>query len=182
MRTHTPSEKKMALVPYESNDWLDFKRRYWGTEILPTDLWPTPASWSAYRELCKRNGYVRPWLDTYTWTDLDCIERDVKITRDVFQVRLDVHHFRSYEITVKIEGNAIVIRGKHDKRPKVNGYIERQFERRYDLSSDFRVRDVTSTLSSDGILTVKAYPTLPAITPSVRFVPVTQTFRPSYWD
>lgn len=170
----------MALVPYENNDWLDFKRRYLGTEILPYDLLPTPASWSAYRELCKTNGWVRPWLDTY-W-DLDCVEREVRINKDVFEVKLDVHHFRSYEITVRVIGNSIVVRGKHDKRPKVNGYVERQFERRYDLSSDFRVRDVTSTLSTDGILTVKAYPTLPAITPSVRYVPVTQTFRPSYLD
>lgn len=158
----------MALVPYTRNDWLDL-------------VAPTPASWFAYRSLCKANGYVRPWLDTY-WTDLDCIERDVRVNKDIVQIQLDVHHFRSYEITVKVEGNSIVIRGKHDKRPKVNGYVERQFERRYDLSPDFRIRDVTSTLSSDGILTVKAYPTYPAITPSVRFIPVTQTFRPSYLE
>lgn len=156
----------MALVPYTRNDWLD--------------LVPTPATWSAYRSFCKSNGYVRPWLDTYTWTDLDCVERDIRINKDLVHIQLDVHHFRSYEITVKVEGNSIVVRGKHDKRPKVNGYVERQFERRYDLSPDWRIRDVVCNLSSDGILTVKAYPTYPAITP--RFVPVTQTFRPSYLE
>lgn len=52
---------------------------------------------------------------------------------------------------------------------------------KYDLSSDFRIRDVTSSFSSDGVLTIKAYPVIPA--PALAYyrdVPVYQTFRPSY--
>lgn len=177
----------MALVPYESRiqeykDWLEYKRR-WNDDLSPSEwFYPAPSSWLAYRSLCTPNGYLRPWVDTY-YGDLNCIERDVKITKDLFQVQLDVHHFKSYEIDVKVVGNSIVIKGKHDKRPKVNGYIERQFERKYDLSSDFRIRDISSTLSSDGVLTVKAFPVLPAPTLAyIRNVPVYQTFRPSYLD
>lgn len=137
----------MALVPYESRiqeykDWLEYKRR-WNDDLTPSEwFYPTPSSWLAYRSLCSPNGYLRPWVDTY-YGDLNCIERDVKITKDLFQVQLDVHHFKSYEIDIKVVGNSIVIKGKHDKRPKINGYVERQFERKYDLSSDFRIRDIS---------------------------------------
>lgn len=185
----------MALVPYENrirnykdwkawNDWVEVKRR-WDDDLAPAEwLLPTPATWAAYRDLCARNGYgyLRPWVDTY-YGDLNCVERDVKINKDLFQVQLDVHHFKSYEISVKVVGNTIVVKGKHDKRPKVNGYIEREFERKYDLSNDFRIRDVTSAFSSDGMLTIKAYPVVPA--PALAYyrdVPVYQTFRPSYLD
>ncbi|XP_031627290.1 alpha-crystallin B chain-like [Contarinia nasturtii] len=177
----------MALVPYERRiaeykDWLEAKRR-WNDDLLVSEwFWPTPQSWSAYRSLCTPGGYLRPWVDSY-YGDLNCVERDVKVTKDLFQVQLDVRHFKSYEIQVKVVGNSIKITGKHDKRPKVNGYIERQFERTYDLSNDFRIRDVTSSLSTDGILTVKAYPTVPP--PSlayVRNIPTYQTFRPSYLE
>lgn len=76
-----------------------------------------------------------------------------------------------------------MVKGKHDRRPKTDGYIERSFERRYDLSNDFKIRDISSTFSSDGVLTVKAFPQLPAITPAyIRNVPVLQTYRPSYLD
>lgn len=180
----------MALVPYENRiqsykdykDWLELKRK-WNDEYSYGDwLWPTPSSWSAYRSLTTPNGYIRPWVDTY-YGDLNCVERDVKITKDVFQVQLDVRHFKSYEIDIKVVGNSIVIKGKHDKRPKINGYIERQFERKYDVSSDFRIRDISSTLSTDGILTVKAYPEVPAPALAyIRNVPVYQTYRPSYLE
>lgn len=183
----------MALVPYENRireykdwrewkDWVETKRR-WDDDLTPTEwLWPTANTWSAYRAFCTRNGYLRPWVDTY-YGDLNCVERDVKITKDQFQVQLDVHHFKSYEINVKVVGNTIVVKGKHDKRPKVNGYIEREFERKYDLSNDFRIRDVTSSLATDGILTVKAYPVVPAPALAyIRDVPVYQSFRPSYLD
>lgn len=120
----------MALVPYESRiaeykDWLEAKRR-WNDDVWANDwIWPSPAAWSNYRSLCTPNGYLRPWVDSY-YGDLNCVERDVKVTKDVFQVQLDVRHFKSYEIDVRVVGNSIVIKGKHDKRPKVNGYIERQ--------------------------------------------------------
>lgn len=173
----------MAMVVYDNEEWLDFKRR---TEIMPSDLWPTPFLWSVYRTLCDANGYVRPWVDVYWrkyWDEINCVERTLIINKDLFEVQLDVHNFRSYELTVKVIGNLIVIKGKHDKRPKVNAYVERQFERRYDLSTDFKIKNISSTLSSDGILTVKAYPSVPAIQPAyIRNVPVLQTFRPSYLD
>lgn len=66
-------------------------------------------------------------------------------------MQFDVHHFKPYEIEVKVVGNSIVIKVKRDKCPKVNRYIERQFERKYNskLSIGFRIRNFTSSLSSD---------------------------------
>lgn len=171
----------MALTPYD-DDWWDFKRRVrFNTDIIPNDLLPTPASWAIYRSICSSTGSVRPWIDS-NWKNLDGMEREVHLTNDIFQVSLDARHFRSYEISVKVVNNSIVIEGKHDKRPQIDGYVARKFERRFDLSKVFKIRDVNSTLSSDGILTVTAYPEYPAILPNVRHVPIVQTFRPSYWE
>lgn len=179
----------MALVPYKRPDdwWLDWDRtwdRDWSLVPQPVrEFWPTPSSWEAYRQLCRENGYVRPWLDRrWHWTDLDGMERSARIDKDGFEVRLDVHQFKSYEITVRVENNTIIVEGKHDRRPNVQGYIERRFTRRYDLSSEFKIRDVSSNLSSDGILTVKALPAYPAIGATVKYFPVHQTHRPSYLD
>lgn len=131
----------MALVPYESRiaeykDWLEAKRR-WNDDVWANDwILPSPTAWANYRSLCTPNGYLRPWVDSY-YGDLNCVERDVKVTRDVFQVQLDVRHFKSYEIDVRVVGNSIVIKGKHDKRPKVNGYIERQCMTIYNFFCSF---------------------------------------------
>ncbi|XP_037045957.1 alpha-crystallin A chain-like [Bradysia coprophila] len=173
----------MSLVPYDyDNDWLDFKRRVrFNTDITPSDLLPTPASWAIYRSICSSTGSVRPWMDS-NWSNLDGMEREVHVTKDIFQVSLDVRHFKSYEISVKVVNNSIVIEGRHDKRPQIDGYVARKFERRFDLAKVFKIRDVNSTLSTDGILTVTAYPEYPTILPNVRHVPVVQTFRPSHWD
>lgn len=168
----------MALVPYKTpdEDWLEWKRR------ADSWLWPTPATWDAYRAFLRNRGYTAPYYDGLYWTDLDTQERQVQINKDGFKVCLDVQQFKSYEISVRVENNSIIIEGRHDKRPNVRGYIERKFTRRYDLSNEFKIRDVTSDLSSDGILTVKAYPAYPAIGATVKYIPVHQTFRPSYLD
>lgn len=172
----------MSLVPYDNlydNDWLDFRRRvHFSTDILPKDLLPTPASWAVYRNICSSTGSVRPWLDS-NLGNLDGMEREVHVSSDIFQVSLDVRHFKSYEISVKVINNSIVIEGQHDKRPQIDGYVARKFERRFDLAKVFKIRDVNSTISSDGVLTVTAYPEY-AASSSVRHIPVVQTFRPSY--
>lgn len=111
-----------------------------------------------------------------------------------FQVILDVQQFTPNEITVKTTEKHIVVEGKHEEKADEHGYISRHFVRRYQLPRkwfrcqsensllilNFRLagtnpNDISSTLSSDGVLTVTA-PLKPAIPQnSERFVPITQT-------
>lgn len=72
------------------------------------------------------------------------------------QVVLDVQQFSPNEITVRVIENAVVVEGKHDEKMDEHGYISRHFVRKYVLPKDAVLSDVTSALSSDGVLTITA--------------------------
>jgi HSP20 family molecular chaperone IbpA len=78
--------------------------------------------------------------------------------KDGFQVCMDVQQFSPNEISVKAVDNCILIEGKHEERQDEHGFISRQFTRRYALPKGYDAGAVTSTLSSDGVLTIKAPP------------------------
>lgn len=73
-----------------------------------------------------------------------------------FQVILDVQQFTPEEITVKAANNSVVVEGKHEEKRDEHGFISRQFSRRYLLPQGYDVVDLTSSLSSDGVLTITA--------------------------
>lgn len=78
--------------------------------------------------------------------------------KDGFQVCMDVQQFQPNEITVKTVDNSVVIEGKHEERQDEHGYISRQFTRRYTLPKGYDANNISSELSSDGVLTIKAPP------------------------
>lgn len=69
---------------------------------------------------------------------------------------LDVQQFSPDEITVKTVDNYVIVEAKHEERQDEHGYISRHFIRRYVLPPSHDLVNVTSTLSSDGVLTVTA--------------------------
>lgn len=105
-----------------------------------------------------------------------------RIDKERFQVNLDVQQFGPHEITVKTVDDFIVVEGKHEERPDEHGFVARQFVRRYQLPADYDPKDVVSSLSSDGVLTVMAPPkVIPppekegGKAPVERTIPVVQT-------
>lgn len=114
-----------------------------------------------------------------------------------FQVILDVQQFTPNEITVKTTEKHIIVEGKHEEKADEHGYISRHFIRRYQLpgiihkhkmcklifkyviffffcAAEINPNDISSTLSSDGVLTVTA-PLKQVQQNSERFVPITHT-------
>lgn len=89
------------------------------------------------------------------WKNYEGLEKKSHIGKDGFEVSLDVGHFQPNEITVKTDHHSIVIHAKHEEKQDDHGYISREFTRRYDLPGGFDPADVTSTLSSDGVLSIK---------------------------
>jgi crystallin alpha B len=71
-------------------------------------------------------------------------------------VILDVQQFAPDEIKVKLAGNSVIVEAEHEEKQDEHGYISRRFARRYVLPSSHDLMGVTSTLSSDGILTITA--------------------------
>ncbi|XP_041449796.1 heat shock protein 67B1-like [Drosophila obscura] len=70
----------------------------------------------------------------------------------------DRAQFSTRELTVRTIDNCIVVEGQHDEKEDGHGVISRHFIRKYMLPKSFDPAEVHSTLSSDGILTVKAPP------------------------
>ncbi|XP_016971634.1 heat shock protein 23 [Drosophila rhopaloa] len=85
-----------------------------------------------------------------------------KIGKDGFQVCMDVSHFKPSELVVKVQDNSVLVEGTHEEREDDHGFITRHFIRRYALPEGYDAEKVASTLSSDGVLTVKI-PKPPAI-------------------
>lgn len=171
----------MSLLPLILSDPLDYPRpsqifnQRFGLDLDPSDfLAPITRDLLSIR----RNpvGYYRPWLSAAARED---VGSTVSTDSDKFQINLDVQQFAPNEITVKAAGeNTIVIEGKHEEKPDEHGFISRHFVRKYILPKGHDINQVSSSLSSDGVLTVTA-PRAGAKSGEERSIPIQQTGQPS---
>lgn len=126
-----------------------------------------------YRRL--PTGYYRPWaIAAQASHDLVKKKKDHYFGVDGFQACVDVLHFQPSEITVKVVGHTVIVEGKHEERDDAYGVIERHFVRKYTLPEDYDTNALISSLSSDGVLTLKA----PLPKTKGRFVPIAHSNVP----
>ncbi|XP_050514180.1 protein lethal(2)essential for life-like isoform X2 [Diabrotica virgifera virgifera] len=171
----------MSMVPLLFRDWWDEEDlmrpsrlldQQFGLGLRRDDLL------NSIRDIPRRSAlssrYIRPWA---TSTALQRQDSGSTITQDQnkFQVILDVQQFAPNEITVKTNGNSILVEGKHEEKQDEHGYIMRHFVRRYVLPQTHDAENVVSSLSSDGVLTVSAPKKSEKPVASERVVPITQT-------
>ncbi|XP_055374667.1 heat shock protein 23-like [Condylostylus longicornis] len=97
------------------------------------------------------------------------------VGKDGFQVHMDVQQFKPSEICVKTIDNFVVVEAKHEERQDEHGFISRHFVRKYKLPTGYDANLVTSTLSSDGVLTIKAPTPSKLEDNNVRIVQIQQT-------
>lgn len=121
----------------------------------------------------RRMGFGKSWL-----SDLNQqFSRTIIGDKEKFQVNLDVQQFTPKEITVTTVDNTIVVEAKHEEKQDEHGFVSRHFVRRYVLPDEHDPKDVYSSLSSDGVLTItapkKTLPPPPAT--NERIVPITKT-------
>lgn len=81
---------------------------------------------------------------------------DVRVGKDGFEVILDVHQYTKSDLSVKTVDNTIIIEGKHNEKDDPHGHMCRSFLKRYTIPIGYDSRLVTSSISSDGFLTVRA--------------------------
>ncbi|KAF9424921.1 hypothetical protein HW555_000222 [Spodoptera exigua] len=127
-----------------------------------------PARWSdEHFSLCPAREFMCPFYDMHSryfrpWRLMDkqSISKEFGSTieneKGNFKITLDVQHYRPEEISVRVTDNEIIVEGKHEDRPDSHGYISRQFKRRYALPSQCPGENVTSSMSSDGVLIIIA--------------------------
>ncbi|XP_014601963.1 PREDICTED: protein lethal(2)essential for life-like [Polistes canadensis] len=95
----------------------------------------------------------RPWFEF-----LKQDKRTSSVTTDEhnFKVVLDVKEFKPNEIKVKIADGYIIVEGQHEERKDKDGFVSRQFVRKYLLPYQAETNKITSKISPDGILTIIA--------------------------
>ncbi|XP_076376090.1 protein lethal(2)essential for life [Megalopta genalis] len=156
----------MSVVPLMFRDWWDdFDRpvsrimdQHFGRVLNRDDLISRFADLGFDRpaRLTFGSRYFRPWRNVSTRQHSSGSSTIQVDNKDNFQVILDVQQFSPEEITVKTVGNNIIIEAKHEERQDEHGFVSRHFLRRYVLPSSHDVIDITSSLSSDGVLTITA--------------------------
>ena len=74
-----------------------------------------------------------------------------------FEVEFDVREFRPEELSIKTDGDVLVVLAKHETKTEGGGsFVSKQFEQRFTLPSGVRPDSITSSLAKDGTLTVSA--------------------------
>ncbi|XP_055697904.1 heat shock protein 27-like [Phlebotomus papatasi] len=117
-------------------------------------------------------------------------EKRCKLTRkyskspekDGFEMNLDVKQFRPEEISVKAVDNHVVVEAKHEEREDENSFVSRHFVSRYSLPKDCDVQELVSSLSSDGVLTLKAPPLHKGIKSKERVIEIQRINTPHLPD
>uniref|UniRef100_A0A8D8GFJ8 Protein lethal(2)essential for life n=1 Tax=Culex pipiens TaxID=7175 RepID=A0A8D8GFJ8_CULPI len=146
------------------DDFMELPRERFISRAYPSDLL------MAINNLPLRRGYQR-----------SCPYNQVrKETKDgSFQVSVDVQHFKPEEISVKMNENYVTVEGKHEEKQDEQGYVFRHFVRKYQLPEGHDLEKVVSSLSSDGVLTIKA-PRLALAAPDIeKTIPIVQTGKPA---
>uniref|UniRef100_A0A182PDQ4 SHSP domain-containing protein n=1 Tax=Anopheles epiroticus TaxID=199890 RepID=A0A182PDQ4_9DIPT len=162
----------MSSVPMYFRDWWDddlfenprrtsrlFDQQF-GTGIFSEDLHKMASSFHTSNLRSSRLGsFRRPWselgVSKFSNSLISNGGPNLALT-DRLQINLDVQQFAPREITVKTVDNSIVVEGKHEEKQDEHGFISRHFVRRYVLPDDHDPKDVISSLSSDGVLTIVA--------------------------
>ncbi|XP_043529494.1 protein lethal(2)essential for life-like [Frieseomelitta varia] len=96
--------------------------------------------------------YYRPWGEF--------LRKDeggtsiVVADKDKFRVNLDVQEFQSDEISVKVVDRFVVVEASHEEKEDEHGWISRRFTRKYIIPEQCDIDQVSSELSSDGVLSI----------------------------
>ncbi|TSL34528.1 Alpha-crystallin B chain [Bagarius yarrelli] len=135
-----------------------FRRSFWSS-IFPSRLFD-----QHFGEHISESDVLAPYPSLYfprpslfrwpSWVESGLSE--MKVEKDRFTINLDVKHFSPEELAVKVRGDYIEIHAKHEDRQDDHGFISREFLRKYSVPAGVDPASITSSLSSDGILTITA--------------------------
>ncbi|EDW73599.1 uncharacterized protein Dwil_GK17635 [Drosophila willistoni] len=103
-----------------------------------------------------------------------------KITKEGYQVTLDVKDYNELNVKV-VDDSVVLVEGKTEQKMNDDcGYSSRHFLRRFVLPEGYDADQVTSSLSSDGVLTINV-PNPPSVQEAIkeRIVPIQNTGEPA---
>ncbi|XP_076620281.1 protein lethal(2)essential for life [Colletes latitarsis] len=151
----------MSLGPLLFSDWwedLDRPHRLmdqnFGLGLHPEQLLAPNRLELYVQPRRKPSSYYRPWADWLRTSEAGA--STVQADKDKFQVVLDVQQFEPEEIDVKVVDNFVVVTANHEEKRDEHGWISRKFVRKYTIPEQCDIDQVSSKLSSDGVLTIIA--------------------------
>ncbi|KAH8370184.1 hypothetical protein KR093_002584 [Drosophila rubida] len=118
----------------------------------------------------------RNWKQIARWQEQE-FAPPATVGKQGYQVSLDVSVYKPNELSVKTVENSVIIEGKSELEDDLGGYSSRQFLRRFVLPKGYDAEHLTTSLSSDGVLTINV-PNPPADEKDAlkeRVVPIQQT-------
>ncbi|XP_063167211.1 alpha-crystallin B chain [Candoia aspera] len=137
--------------------------QHFGEPVMESELFAGALPFNSY--------FLRPYtFRSAGWLDSGLPE--MHLDNHKFSVNLDVKHFSPEELTVKVCGDVIEVQGKHKERQDDHGFVAREFNRKYRIPADVDPLTITSSLSSDGVLSVNG-PRQPKEAPE-HCIPVTR--------
>merc|ERR1712004_154413 len=81
----------------------------------------------------------------------------VSYDQDKFQVEFNVQDYTPEELSIKTEGDVLIVLAKHETKAEGGqSFVSKQFEQRFSLPSGVKPERISSSLSKDGFLTVTA--------------------------
>lgn len=81
----------------------------------------------------------------------------VTISPGKFSIRVNTRNITPQKISVRTEGNSVVIHGEHSEKPDGSGYhVQREFTRRYELPDDVDPETAKCDLMDNGDLAIEA--------------------------
>nr|UQK61683.1 small heat shock protein [Ailoscolex lacteospumosus] len=133
--------------------------QHFGLGLLDEDLMP-PQMWRGLMVRPRR----QPAQQASGMSEVQNTDKD-------FRVNLDVSHFAPEELSIKTVDNRVIIHGKHEEKQDEHGFIQREFRRTYVLPTDVDPNTVKSSLTADGVLSIKAPKKTQAL-PTERVIPI----------
>ncbi|RWS02459.1 alpha-crystallin A chain-like protein, partial [Dinothrombium tinctorium] len=85
-----------------------------------------------------------------------CGKKFKEASEDDFVIKVDCRHFEASELSLTLSDGNIVVVGKHDEKAEGNGFVKREFTRRYPIPGEVEIEELSSSLSDCGVLTIKA--------------------------
>src|SRR5581483_8980086 len=103
-----------SLIPYRDwfhRDWFDLSNHFFNNSLALLDDDILPRIW---RKDWMRDVWRFPWSelqDEVNWND-----------PNKFEAKLKINNFTPEEITVKVNGNNLLVEGKHEEKWDKNGH------------------------------------------------------------
>ncbi|XP_019877800.1 protein lethal(2)essential for life-like [Aethina tumida] len=168
----------MSLLPFfDDFNYISRPSRlldqHFGLGLTPEDLLE-PMTVPRYLTRCPA-GYMRPWRSAASHLDEGST---IQFGKDKFNVNLDVQQFKPEEIKVKVVGdNTLMVEAKHEEKEDEHGFISRHFVRKYVVPKNYDISQISSKLSSDGVLSISA-PNVDDNAIEHREIPIEKTGEP----